>query len=90
MIYDGSGLSPFAGDVAIDGDAIAAVGSLAGATGRTEVDAAGLAVTPVAPGNRLVGCLHAKLQAETIEQGLDRTPWHIGDRQDHLQAGNLL
>ena len=45
-IYDGSGSAPYAGDVAIQGDSVAAVGpSIAGA-GRTELDVRGLAVAP--------------------------------------------
>jgi len=46
MIYDGTGSEPFVGDVAVNGDIIAAVGSLPDARGRTEIDAAGRAVTP--------------------------------------------
>jgi N-acyl-D-amino-acid deacylase len=45
-IYDGSGAAPAIGDVAIDGDRIAAVGDLGSAKGRREVDARGLAVAP--------------------------------------------
>jgi N-acyl-D-amino-acid deacylase len=45
-IYDGSGSAGFVGDVAINGDAIAAIGSLGRARGQTEIDAAGLAVAP--------------------------------------------
>ncbi len=45
-IYDGSGANPFSGDVAVDGDRITAAGSLPGVRGRTEIDAAGLAVAP--------------------------------------------
>src|SRR5438067_4857223 len=45
-LYDGSGAEPCAGDVAIDGGRIAAVGPGAGERGRVEVDASGLAVTP--------------------------------------------
>lgn len=44
-IYDGSGGAPFAGDVAIKGDRVVAVGKVAG-TGTREVDAKGLAVAP--------------------------------------------
>ncbi len=44
-IYDGSGGEPYAGDVAVDGDTIAAVGRIDG-RGRTETDARGLAVAP--------------------------------------------
>ena len=45
-IYDGSGGKPFVGDVAVNGDRIAAVGSLGNAKGRKEIDARGLAVSP--------------------------------------------
>ena len=45
-IYDGSGSEPFAGDVAINGDAIVAIGDLGRATGRLELDVEGLAVAP--------------------------------------------
>src|SRR5256885_1046695 len=45
-IYDGSGHAPSVGDVAINRDSIAAVGKLAGARGKTEIDASGLAVAP--------------------------------------------
>jgi len=44
-IYDGSGGTPFAADVAIDGDRIAAIGNV-NQRGRAEIDAAGLAVAP--------------------------------------------
>jgi N-acyl-D-amino-acid deacylase len=45
-IYDGSGGAPFAGDVAIRGDTIAALGNLSQAHGRRELDATGLVVAP--------------------------------------------
>src|SRR5438477_10859627 len=45
-IYDGSGRAPVAGDVAIEGDTIAAVGKLDGARGKIELDAQGLAIAP--------------------------------------------
>ncbi len=45
-IYDGSGSPPFIGDVAINGDAIAALGKLDVARGQTEIDATGLAISP--------------------------------------------
>jgi N-acyl-D-amino-acid deacylase len=45
-LYDGWGGAPFGGDLAIAGDAIAAVGSLDRARGRREIDATGLAVAP--------------------------------------------
>ena len=46
LIYDGSGASPFKGDVAIDGDKIAYVGPHAPGKGRSEVDAHGRAIAP--------------------------------------------
>lgn len=46
VIYDGSGARPYRGDLAIDGDRIAAVGDLGVATGSAELDAAGMAVAP--------------------------------------------
>lgn len=44
-IYDGSGGTPYVGDVAIKGDKVAAVGMVS-AKGAREVDARGLAVAP--------------------------------------------
>jgi N-acyl-D-amino-acid deacylase len=45
-IYDGSGSAPAAGDVAIRGDSIAAVGNIGRARAGVEIDARGLAVAP--------------------------------------------
>ncbi|MEY2428490.1 MAG: N-acyl-D-amino-acid deacylase [Verrucomicrobiota bacterium] len=45
-IYDGSGKPPLTGDIAINGQTIAAVGKLKGAHGKKEIDATGLAVAP--------------------------------------------
>src|SRR5262245_56558492 len=45
-IYDGSGGAPYAGDLAIQGDVIAAVGDLGEARGKREIDVNGLAVAP--------------------------------------------
>ena len=45
-IYDGSGGAPYAGDVALKGDRIAAVAPRIPGRGRTEIDARGLAVAP--------------------------------------------
>ena len=46
MIYDGSGQPPMTGDIALNGEAIAAIGQLRNARGRAELDASGLAVAP--------------------------------------------
>jgi N-acyl-D-amino-acid deacylase len=45
-IYDGSGSTGYDGDIAINGDAIVAIGDLGKASGKTEIDATGLAVAP--------------------------------------------
>lgn len=45
-VYDGSGGEPYEADVAIAGDAVAAVGDLGDARAGTVVDARGLAVAP--------------------------------------------
>ena len=44
-IIDGTGAPPFAGDIAVDGDSIVAVGAVAG-PGREEIDATDHIVTP--------------------------------------------
>jgi N-acyl-D-amino-acid deacylase len=45
-IYDGSGDKPYIGDVAIDGDMIAAIGDIGEATAPVEIDVKGHAVAP--------------------------------------------
>lgn len=45
-IYDGSGKKSFIGDLAIQGDTIAALGDLKEAMGKNEFDATGLAIAP--------------------------------------------
>ncbi|MBP7935493.1 MAG: D-aminoacylase [Phycisphaerae bacterium] len=46
MIYDGSGQAPDRGEIAIEGDTIAAVGRSLGVQAGLEIDAEGLAVAP--------------------------------------------
>ncbi len=45
-LYDGSGKAPVVGDLAIQGQTIAAIGNLEKDRGRNEIDATGLAVAP--------------------------------------------
>lgn len=45
-VFDGSGAPPVATDIAINGETIAEVGHLGGATGKVEIDATGMAVSP--------------------------------------------
>lgn len=44
-LYDGSGKAPIKGDIAVNSDTIAAIGTVSG-KGKTEVDAKGMAVSP--------------------------------------------
>jgi len=46
MIYDGSGGQPYTGDVALEGDLIAALGDIGDASAPTEIAVQGLAVAP--------------------------------------------
>jgi N-acyl-D-amino-acid deacylase len=46
MIYDGSGNTPYAGDLAVSGDTIAAMGDLSRDLGNVEFDAKDLSVAP--------------------------------------------
>ncbi len=46
LIYDGSGVAPFNGDVGVKDGRIAALGDLSGACARTVIEAKGLAVAP--------------------------------------------
>jgi N-acyl-D-amino-acid deacylase len=45
-VYDGLGGAPVVADVAIDGDTVSAIGTAGTLSGRTEIDATGLAVSP--------------------------------------------
>ncbi len=45
-LYDGSGQPGVAGDLAIDGDRIIAIGDVGGIAGHREIDATGLAIAP--------------------------------------------
>ncbi|MEJ1237485.1 D-aminoacylase [Chryseolinea sp. T2] len=45
-LYDGSGKPGVKGDIALNGDTIAAMGDLRDATGKSEIDASGLAIAP--------------------------------------------
>lgn len=44
-LYDGSGKAPIQGDLAVNGDTIAAIGKVTG-KGKTEIDAKGMALSP--------------------------------------------
>jgi N-acyl-D-amino-acid deacylase len=46
IVYDGTGETPYPGDVGIVGDRVADVGDLSGAQAATTIDASGMAVSP--------------------------------------------
>lgn len=46
LIYDGTGATPYTGDVAIQADTLAAIGNLKSFQTKQEIDASGLAVAP--------------------------------------------
>jgi N-acyl-D-amino-acid deacylase len=46
MLYDGTGHTPYKGDIAISGDTIASIGDLSGAEATSYLDAKGMAVSP--------------------------------------------
>lgn len=88
VIYDGTGAPGIAGDVAIDGDRIVAVGELADATADQVVDAEGMAVAPgfinmlswavtdlIADGRGL-GDLRQGVTLEVFGEGVSYGPWN--------------
>ena len=96
-IYDGSGRPPIRADVAISGDTIAAIGRLATAQARQEIDATGYAVAPgfinlVSPidtsrGGRLNSDLGQGVTLEVVQE----TGRHGGIYSSPLQGqGNAL
>ncbi len=83
-IYDGSGAAPRVGDVAIQGDTIAAVGALDSARGRTEIGAQGLAVAP-----GFINMLsHA--QASLIEDGRSQSDIRQGVTLEVIGEGSSM
>src|SRR3990172_885254 len=81
-IYDGSGNDPLVGDLAIEGDTIAAVGAVTG-RGRVEIDASGLAASPLPPpprgggGTPAVGAVTGRGRVEIDASGLAVSPGFI-------------
>lgn len=86
-VYDGSGAPGEAGDVAIEGDRIAAVGDLGAATAGTVIDAEGLAVAPgfinmlswavedLIEDGRSLGDILQGVTLEVFGEGVSYGPW---------------
>ncbi|MEQ1930475.1 MAG: D-aminoacylase [Parvularculaceae bacterium] len=95
-IYDGEGGAPFAGDIGVSGDRIAAVGDLSKASAKETVDATGLAV---APGfiNMLSWATEALIEdgrgISDIRQGVTLEVmgegWSMGPVNDAMKAESL-
>jgi N-acyl-D-amino-acid deacylase len=92
-LYDGSGSAPAVGDLAIQGDSIAAMGDLAAARGRTEIDVKGLAVAPgfinmlswanetLIEDGRSQGDIRQGVTLEVMGEG-----WSMGPLNDSMKA----
>jgi N-acyl-D-amino-acid deacylase len=96
-VYDGEGDSPYAADVAIDGDLIAAVMPAIGDRGRREIDASGLAVAPgfinmlswaipslIADG-RAQSDIHQGVTLEVFGEGSSMGPLTDAMRRDQIE-----
>ena len=97
-IVDGTGKAPFAGDVAINGDSIVAVGNLKRATGTAEVDISGLVIAPGfinihshAEPDALPTAVNMLSQGVTTEimNADGRSPLDLTDQMRQLDSGGL-
>jgi len=96
-VYDGSGGPPCVGDVAVQGDTIAAVGSLRGARGRTEIEARDLAVAPgfinmlswasqsLIVDGRSQSDIRQGVTLEVLGEGWSMGPWNEAMKQETLE-----
>src|SRR5712691_3301025 len=96
-VYDGEGGSPYAADVAIDGDLIAAVMPAIGDRGRREIDVSGLVVAPgfvnmlswaipslIADG-RAQSDVRQGVTLEVVGEGSSMGPLTDEMRRDHIE-----
>src|SRR6266702_4145743 len=88
-VYDGEGGPPYAADVAIDGDLIAAVMPAIGDRGHREIDVTGLAV---APGSDARGVRRGIVDGSADRRDAprpDRTPggYQVRHSVDHPPTG---
>ena len=101
-IYDGSGAAGYRGDVAIQGDSVAAVGELKGAKGRQEIDVHGLAVAPgfinmlswacesLIEDGRSQADIRQGVTLEVFGEGVSYGPWNNAMKKEALeQEGDI-
>jgi N-acyl-D-amino-acid deacylase len=86
-IYDGTGHTPYKGDIAISGDTIAFIGDLSGAEATSSLDAKGMAVSPgfidmqsqsmvsLLQDGRSMGAIHQGVTLEIFGEGSSEGPY---------------
>lgn len=97
-VYDGSGGEPYAADVAVRGDSLAAIGDLSDASARKEIDAGGMAVAPgfinmlswatesILHDPRSQSDIRQGVTLEIFGEGWSMGPLTDGMRDDELEA----
>jgi N-acyl-D-amino-acid deacylase len=93
-LYDGSGAAPLVTDLAIDGDRITQIGNLVKHSGRSEIDAKGLAVAPgfinmlswanesLIQDGRSLSDIHQGVTLEVMGEGFSMGPLNDAMRQE--------
>jgi N-acyl-D-amino-acid deacylase len=93
-LYDGSGAAPLVTDLAIDGDRITQIGNLDKHSGRSEIDAKGLAVAPgfinmlswanesLIQDGRSLSDIHQGVTLEVMGEGFSMGPLNDAMRQE--------
>ena len=99
-LYDGSGAPAETADLAIDGDRITMTGDLDGHTGRTEIDAKGLAVSPgfinmlswanesLIQDGRSLSDIYQGVTLEVMGEGTSMGPLNEKMRQERIERQN--
>lgn len=97
IVYDGNGAPGEPGDVGISGDRIDAVGTMTGARGKIEIDAAGLAVAPgfinmlswagddLLVDGRSQSDIRQGVTLEVMGEGTSMGPWNEAMKRDDLE-----
>ncbi len=96
-VYDGTGGAPVRADVGINGDQIVEIGDLSGAKGKSEVDAAGMAVAPgfinmlshswatLIVDGRSMGELKQGVTTQIMGEGGSMGPWNDEQKKRRLE-----
>ena len=99
-LYDGSGGPAVVADLAIDGDRITNIGDLDGHTGRSEIDATGLAVAPgfinmlswanesLIQDGRSLSDIYQGVTLEVMGEGSSMGPLNETMRQERIERQN--